>query len=242
MKGIGVGQLVLVVLLSGATALGGENGPEEGFVPLFPQDGVPDGWLVRSWSDVNQPVDPGTVWTVKEGILHGSSPRGTWLMSERQYGNFILKFEFKLGPRGNGGCALRAPLFGDPAFDGMELQMADLRYNPSAKDSELTGGIYRAIAPRSQVYKPTEWNCYEITLNGPHLHVVLNGVVIHDLNLDEQGQMVLRHDGTQASPVKARPRRGHIGFQELSRGGTHVQIRKARIKVLDESAESAPGT
>ena len=43
--------------------------------------------------------------------------------------------------------ALRAPLKGDPAFDGMELQVADFRYNTRAKDSELTGGIYRAIAP-----------------------------------------------------------------------------------------------
>lgn len=232
MRAIRVRQLGLVVLLAAAVALGGEEGREQGFVPLFPQDGVPRGWLVRAWSDVNQPVDPCTVWTVRDGILHGSSPRGTWLLSERQYGDFTLKFEFKLGPQGNSGCALRAPLFGDPAFDGMELQMADLRYNPSAKDSELTGGIYRAIAPRRQVYQPTEWNRYEITLNGPHLHVTLNGEVIHDLSLDEQEQVVVRHDGTQAPPVKARPRRGHIGFQELSRGGTNVQIRNARIKIL----------
>ena len=50
----------------------------------------------------------------------------------------------------------------------MEIQMADFRYNPEAKDSELTGGIYRAIAPTKQVYKPTEWNKYQITLKGDH--------------------------------------------------------------------------
>ena len=240
MKRVRVQQMAFVVLWVAGAALGGEAEQEEGFVRLFPHDGVPKGWLVRSWSDVNQPVDPCTVWTVKEGILHGSSPRGTWLMSERVYSDFTLKFEFKLGPQGNSGCALRAPLSGDPAFDGMELQMADVRYNPAAKDSELTGGIYRAIAPRRQVYKPTEWNRYEITLNGSRLYVALNGEVIHDLNLDEQSQTVLRHDGTKAPPIKARPRRGHIGFQELSRGGTHVQIRRARIKVLDESTEPVP--
>jgi hypothetical protein len=240
MRSVHVLQMVLALSLVGTAALGAE-GQEEGFVPLFPQDGVPNGWLVRSWSDVNRPVDPCTVWIVKDGVLHGSHPRGTWLLSEREYGDFILKFEFRLGPQGNSGCALRAPLHGDPAFDGMELQMADLRYNTSVKDSELTGGIYRAIAPRKQVYRPTEWNAYEVTLNGSHLRVVLNGEVIHDLNLDEQEQAVLRHNGTPAPPVKARPRRGHIGFQELSRGGTYVQIRRARIKVLDESTESTPG-
>ncbi|MBN1361900.1 MAG: DUF1080 domain-containing protein [Sedimentisphaerales bacterium] len=241
MKALHVGVTVWVGLFAAGTALGTEEGQEQGFVPLFPQDGVPNGWVVRSWSDVNQPVDPCTVWTVKEGILHGSTPRGTWLMSEKQYGDFTLRFEFKLGPQGNSGCALRAPMFGDPAFDGMELQMADLRYNPSAKDSELTGGIYRAIAPRRQAYRPTEWNRYEVTLNGAHLQVTLNGEVIHDLNLDEQEPVVLRHDGTQAPAVKARPRRGHIGFQELSRGGTTVQIRNARIKLLDGAAERPDG-
>jgi hypothetical protein len=111
--------------------------------------------------------------------------------------------------------------------------MADYRYNPSAKDSELTGGIYRAIAPTRQVYKPTEWNQYSVTLKGSHLKVVLNGQTIQDLNLDEQNQAVKRHNGTSAPSVKDRPRRGHIGFQELSRGGDHVQVRNARIRVLD---------
>ncbi len=206
---------------------------EQGFVPLFPRDGVPKGWLVRRWNDLRLEADPGVAWTVKDGVLHGSEPRGTWLVSEKQYGDFILKFEFKLGELGNSGCALRAPLFGDPAFDGLELQMADLRYNPSAKDSELTGGIYRAIKPRKQVYKPTQWNEYSVTLRGTRLRVVLNGTVIHDLDLSQQSQEVKRHDGTLAPPVKDRPRRGHIGFQELSRGDDHVQIRNARIKPLD---------
>jgi hypothetical protein len=226
-------SIAALLVTSAATLAIGQTG-EEGFVPLFPKDGVVKDWLVRSWSDVNKPADPKTVWIVKDGILQGGEPRGSWLLSQREYGDFVLKFDFKLGPTGNSGCALRAPLFGDPAFDGMELQMADYRYNPQAKDSELTGGIYRAIAPRKQVYKPTEWNTYVVTLKGSHLTAVLNGEVIQDLNLDEQNQKVLRHNGQPCPTVKDRPRKGHIGFQELSRGVEHAQIRNARIKVLDE--------
>jgi hypothetical protein len=231
--------MVMLALLVVATAVRAqEKEKEEGFVRLFPQDGVPQGWVVRAWNDVNKPADPAVKWVVKDGILHGGEPRGTWLLSEKQYSDFILKFDFKLGPTGNSGCALRAPLFGDPAFDGMELQMADFRYNPQAKDSELAGGIYRAIAPRKQVYKPTEWNSYTVTLQGNHLTVVLNGETIHDLNLDEQNQQVRRHDNTLAPPVKNRPRKGHIGFQELSRGAEHVLIRNARLKVLDKPEDA----
>jgi hypothetical protein len=205
----------------------------EGFVPLFTENGAPKGWVVRAWNDVKDPPAQPTEWKIQDGVLHGGEPRGSWLMSEKEYGNFILEFEFKLGERGNSGCALRAPMRGDPAFDGLELQMADLRYNPQAKDSELTGGLYRAIAPKKQVYKPTEWNKYEITLKRSRIKVMLNGELIQDLDLAEQNQEVKRHDGSVAPPVKDRPRRGHIGFQELSRGEEHAQIRNARIKALD---------
>jgi hypothetical protein len=226
-------SVLALLIMDAALGAGQQAKEDEGFVPLFPQDGVVKDWLIRSWSDVNKPADSRTVWVVKDGILQGGEPRGSWLLSKQEYGDFILKFDFRLGPTGNSGCALRAPLFGDPAFDGLELQMADYRYNPQAKDSELTGGIYRAIAPRKQVYKPTQWNAYVITLKGAHLHVTLNGEVIQDLNLDEQNQKVLRHNGQPCPPVKDRPRKGHIGFQELSRGAEHAQIRNARIKVLD---------
>ena len=65
------------------------------------------------------------------------------------------------------------------------------------------------------------------------MRVVLNGELIHDLDLDEQAQPVARHDGTAAPVVKDRPRRGHIGFQELSRGEEHVRIRRVKIRTLD---------
>ena len=206
---------------------------KDGFVALFPEDGVPKGWTVRAWNDVKDPPAQPTQWKVEKGILHGGEPRGSWLMHEKELSDFILEFEFKLGERGNSGCALRAPMRGDPAFDGLELQMADVRYNPEAKDSELTGGLYRAIAPTKQLYKPAEWNKYRVTLKGSHITVVLNGDTIQDLDLDKQDQVVKRHDGSAAPPIKDRPRKGHIGFQELSRGGDHAMIRNARIKLLD---------
>ena len=122
---------------------------------------------------------------------------------------------------------------GDPAFDGMELQVADVRYNPEAKPSELTGGIYRAIAPTKQVYKPTEWNHYVITAKGPRIKVELNGQLVQDVNLDEHTQVLERNDGNKCPPLKDRPRRGHIGFQELSRGGAHVMIRNVKMTEME---------
>jgi len=62
---------------------------------------------------------------------------------------------------------------------------------------------------------------------------VLNDERILDVNLETQTRPTKRHDGSDAPPLKLRPRRGHLGFQELSRGGGHVEIRNARIQELD---------
>jgi hypothetical protein len=209
---------------------------EPPFSPLFPKDGIPDGWLVRRWDDVREPAPEGVVWRVKDGVLHGSDPRGTWLVSEREYGDFVLEFEWKLGVRGNGGCGLRFPLSGDPAFDGLELQMVDPRYYPPAMQvppPELTGSLYRAVAPSQQLYRPGEWNKYHITCKGAAVRVVLNGQLVLDVDLAQQSSPVERHNGAGAAPLRERPRKGHIGFQELSREGGAVQIRNAQIQVLD---------
>jgi hypothetical protein len=205
---------------------------DDGFTPLFPKDGRPEGWVVTEWNDLAKPAPKGVDWTVKDGVLTAGKERGTWLVSEKEFTDFILEFEIKLTALGNSGVALRAPMKGDPAFDGMEFQIADLRYNLRAKDSELTGGIYRAIAPTKQVYKPTEWNSIHIELKGTKLKGSVNGELIQDVDLSKFTEKVKRHDGTDASPIKDRPGTGHIGFQHLSRNNQPVLIRGAKLKEL----------
>jgi len=204
---------------------------EAGFVPLFPKDGVPEGWRTGYYSDVSRPAPKGAVWTVREGVLHGSEPRATWLFSEKTYGDFILECEFHLDASGNSGIGLRFPGAGDPAYTGLELQIVDAEYYAgfATTPAQFTGALYDAVAPKKQVYKPGEWNRYRITLRGSKVHVVLNGEVIQDVDLAEQTQ-----PPAKGEPLAKRPRRGHIGFQELSRTGKHVQFRSVRIKVLDE--------
>jgi Domain of Unknown Function (DUF1080) len=217
--------------LTWASRTAGADADKDGFVPLFPDKGVPKGWVVRQWNDLAKPAK-GSTWLVKDGVLHSGKSRGTWLVSEKEYDDFILEVEIKLTAVGNSGIALRAPMKGDPAFDGMELQVADYRYNTQAKPSELTGGIYRAIAPSKQVYRPEEWNKFHIELKGTHLKATLNGELIQDVDLSQYDQTVLRHNNTKAPPVKDRPRKGHIGFQHLSKNDEPVLIREARIKEL----------
>ncbi|HVK18618.1 MAG TPA: DUF1080 domain-containing protein [Fimbriiglobus sp.] len=223
--------LAPATLLAASLALSA-RAADEGFTPLFTADGPPKGWVVTEWNDLAKPAAKGVTWSVKDGVLTPGKLRGTWLVSEKEYTDFVLEFEIKLTERGNSGVALRTPMKGDPAFDGMELQVADFRYNTQAKDSELTGGIYRAIAPTKQVYKPTEWNTVRIELKGDRLKATINGELVQDVDLTKFDQPVKRHDGTDAPPVKDRPKKGHIGFQHLSRNNEPIQIKNARVKEL----------
>ncbi|MBM3824090.1 MAG: DUF1080 domain-containing protein [Verrucomicrobia bacterium] len=211
---------------------------QTGWTPLFPEEGVPPGWSARHWADVGQPAkDVSKPWRVEKGVLLGIEPRGAWLVSDREYGDFILEFEWKIGERGNSGVGLRFPSSGDPAFDGIEVQMVDPRYfTPEvwAKTipAELTGGIYRAIAPTKQLFRPLEWNRYRIECRGATIKVELNGEIVQRVDLNRESKVILRHDNKPAPALKDRPRRGRIGFQELSRSG-RVEIRHARIQTLE---------
>lgn len=231
--------LLVVLFYFFAISCAATRGEEAEFQPLFPDEGpVRQGWTVRQWNDVSLPAEEGVTWKVENGVLQGSDPRGTWLVSEALYGDFVLEFEWKLGERGNSGCGLRFPAAGDPAFDGLELQMVDPRYygDEQPPASELSGSLYRALAPTAQLYRPEEWNKYVVTCRGPRVTVELNGTQILDVDLQQQTKPTRRHDGSEAAPLKDRPRRGHIGFQELSRSG-QVQIRGARLKQLDSARQ-----
>src|SRR5262245_54286898 len=118
-----------LVLLGVVAWAAGAARADEGFADLFAKDGPPKGWKVTAWNDLSKPGPKDAVWAVKDGVLRTGKQRGSWLVSEKEYGDFVLELEVKLEELGNSGVALRSPLKGDPAFEGMEMQIADLRYN-----------------------------------------------------------------------------------------------------------------
>lgn len=246
--------LALALVLASLICLAVEPAPtpakiaplDRELTPLFPNDGVvAAGWTVRHWEDVSKPPVEDLKWEVKEGVLYGTGGLpddkwvGTWLLSEKEYGDFVIDFEFHLGKDwGNGGLALRAPLNGDPAYDGMELQLTEPHYQlsmfPEATPAQLTGGIYLAIAPKEQAYKPNAWNHLRVELVGSSLRAWLNETLIHDANLDEEHVAVKRHESDEpVLPASKRPRRGHLGFQDLSGEGGQLRVRNARFAEVD---------
>lgn len=245
--------ICLGAMMTIGLAMGIESGAAElQFETFFKRPGVvSEGWVVRDWVDVSKPPKWPVVWEVDaDGILYGTGRYapgttgdrwiGTWLMSEREYGDFILELEFKFrngGKSGNGGVALRAPLHGDPAYDGLELQITDPRfersYFPNATLAQLSGALYLVSPAKEEAYIQGEWNHYRIEMRGPDVKVWLNRKLVQDVNLDTLTKPAKRHGQGEelldATPGAQRPRRGHIGLQDLSESGETLTFRNVRI-------------
>ncbi len=204
---------------------------EEGFEPLF-SHGSLDGWRFSHWFDIAvPPKQEGPFWEIRNGILCGLGKR-TWIYSARQYGDFVLRFDIKISRGANSGIGLRFPPKGDPAYQGLEIQFVDgdVYYHSGnwhgARPEQLTGSVYDEIAARPAMKPPGQWNQMEITCRGSQITVVLNGQLVLDADLAEHTKAHQK----KGPPLAERPRRGRIGFQNLS---GEVQLRNVRIKTLE---------
>jgi hypothetical protein len=167
---------------------------------------------------------------VKDGELHCRKGAGGKLLTKEEFADFDLKFEFRLTPGANNGLGIRAPLDGDAAFAGMELQILDDGHEKYAGIApyQSHGSVYGVLPAKRGALKPTgEWNSQEVIAEGSKIKVILNGTTIVDGDIAEfrEGQKTL--DG-QAHPGLKRTT-GHIGFLGH---GDEVHFRNIRVKPL----------
>ncbi|MCC6859608.1 MAG: DUF1080 domain-containing protein [Bryobacterales bacterium] len=207
-------RLTWILLASAACA------QTDGFSPLF------DGQSLNGWFIVNR-MGPG--FLVENGLLVCPREGGQKLMTEKEYANFVLRFEFRLEPDSNNGIGIRAPREGHTATQGMEIQILDQSgplYGPmKLRPEQYHGSVYDVIPARTGfLRKPGQWNEQEITADGRHITVRLNGATILDAVLD----MVREPDVLKKHPGLAR-RSGHIA---LLGHGSRTEFRNLRIRVL----------
>jgi HEAT repeat protein len=195
---------------------------KEGFKLLF------DGTNMHHWMGNTKD------YVIEDGVLVVRKPEfgsGGNLYTRKEYSDFIFRFEFKLTPGANNGLGIRAPLEGDPAYEGMELQILhnDAGIYKNLKEYQYHGSVYGLIpAKRGYLKPPGEWNYQEVIVKGPQVKVVLNGETILDGNIEEASKNGTL-DGKDHPGLKKR--KGHIGF--LGHGST-VWFRNIRVKDLGE--------
>ncbi|MEN8126615.1 MAG: DUF1080 domain-containing protein [Planctomycetota bacterium] len=193
----------------------------DGFVSLF------NGRDLTGW------VGSKATYGIKNGILFCRKGTGRNIYTEKEYDNFVLRFEFKLQPGTNNGLGIRTPLKGDAAYVGMELQILD---NTAEKYSNLHnwqyhGSVYGIVAAdktkRESAFNPVgEWNYEEVIADSTRIIVKVNGETIVDADIKEASK-----NGTLSG--KEHPgllnETGHIGFLGH---GDYVEFRNLRIKEL----------
>jgi hypothetical protein len=232
--------LIAGMFLSGIGDLGAGEKRKSGFVPLFNGKNL-DGWVQRGGA---------AKYRVEKGVLVGTSVPNTpnsFLCTDKDYGDFILTYEFNVHPELNSGVQIRSQAFAEakeikvgektrkvPAgrvhgyqveIDANKLSRA---WMSGIYDESRRGWLYpgskggdakKFTAQGQRLYKPEQWNSVKVECRGDSIKTWLNGE--------------LRADFTDDMTAK-----GFIGLQVHGVGKKadplFAKWRNIKIKVLDK--------
>ena len=227
-------RLVVMACLGLAGIPGVAQAQEPGFTTLFIGKDL-TGWVYGRRGGAENKTGKG--YQVENGVLFTTKEDGGNLYTAKEYSDFVFRFEFKLTENANNGIGIRAPLEGDAAYVGIEIQVLDdggSQYT-NLKPAQYHGSIYQMFPATRGHQKPVgEWNSEEITVKGRQITVKLNGVTITSGNLDDvKDEELLRTHRDMSKPEGSRGianTKGHVGFLGH---GARVDFRNIRIKATD---------
>lgn len=244
--------VALVVSMS-APVLAAKPSGEAGFEQLF------DGKTLKGWRG-----DPAK-WSVQDGAITGESnattPVSTFLIHDGSYGDFELRFKYRISDTGNSGFQFRSAVIDAEKFEvagyqanvvppSQEYRFAMLwdhkgrseigllgeKIEISNDNGKLVRNVQSGVNPIRTVlgaYRPNpEWNEYVVVAHGNHIVHVVNGYLALDA-VDNDPKA--RREGVFALQIE------HFGTP------MKVQFKDIRVKRLTEAPDltgrfiSAPG-
>ncbi|MFT4604155.1 MAG: hypothetical protein ACI9W4_000883 [Rhodothermales bacterium] len=196
--------LLVISLIAGFSCgvpEGGDSAHDESleFISLFDGETLA-GWRVNEGTAF---VDYADRWTVEGGVIRGRflnhfdadstfeyRPVNTWLVSEKTYSDFILRFSFRIDV-GNSGFTYRS-IIGSEALDSPEVDLDPGETTGQIYDTRTINGDYvnkdylTTIDPEllAGAYLVDAYNQMEVWLRGPNVKAYLNGVLVTDYNHD----------------------------------------------------------
>lgn len=197
-------HLLVALVAAAGTATAQSPG---GFAPIFNGKDL-TGWMATGKAEA---------WTVEGGMIVCKSGGGGYLLTEKEYGDFELKFSYRWSKEGgNSGIGLRTPMKGDPAYAGMEIQLIDDENWEKVNKFKLapyqhTGSIYDVQPAKQQANAPIgEWNHVRVVCKGPSVLVEQNGEELLKADLtDHKDRAEKNHPGLKRE-------KGHLGFQSYN--------------------------
>jgi hypothetical protein len=172
--------------------------------------------------------------TVEDGIIQTHGGMGLLYWTGGKVGNCVIHVEWRMQKENsNSGVFIRIPIEPKeewmPVYYGYEVQIDN---HPELSDEDeyhSTGMLYSLTKPLAIAWKPgPEWNAFDITLNGPHTVVFLNGVKVTDYS---EGDPTPDRKFSFEPYPGLRPDSGYFGLQNH---GDHdvVFYRKVAVKRL----------
>ncbi len=192
----------------------------EGFKLLF------DGVTTEGWQGNTQ------AYIAEDGciVMYPEKGHGN-LYTDKEYDNFVLRFEFWLTPGANNGLGIRTPMNVDAAYQGMELQILDNDADiyKALEPYQYHGSVYGVATAKRGFLKPTgQWNVQEVIADGNKIKVTLNGEVILETDIAKASE-------NNTKTLDGQPHPGLLnkkGFIAFLGHGSHVKFRNIRIKPL----------
>jgi hypothetical protein len=204
-----------------------------------------DGKTITGWHSWHQTNVVG--WNIEDGAL---TPDGTGgdLVTDKEYGDFELEFEFKIPKGSNSGVIYKVIDQADiktTYMSGPEFQIIDDKgyewrdgsgNNKIIKlaDKQLTGASYDMVAPTDQsLAKPVgEWNRGRVVIQDNHVEHFLNGKKVVDYQYGSDAWKAMVAKSKFANWPYATPHaRGRIALQNHS-PQEKVWYRAIRIREL----------
>ena len=210
---------MLGVAVLASLMLGGCNAPNK-----LTNKEIKDGWQLlfngqdlEGWRDYNGEGLSGP-WTVVDGVIEatgkGSDSNG-YIVTDKEYTNFDLKWEWKISKGGNSGMlyhVVERPGFDVPYITGPEYQLIDDEFET------------RNLKPAG------EWNSSEIIFDNGHVTYLLNGKVTVEFDAWSEDWFARKAAGKWAECSEyGMSRTGHICLQDH---GYPAWFRNIKIKEL----------
>jgi hypothetical protein len=165
--------LPLLMTVTTCTLAADKPADEQGFVSLF------DGKTLNGWK-VGKNADG---FKIQDGMIVVNGPVAHLFyvgdVNKHQFKNFVLRAEVMTYPKANSGIYFHTA-YQEEGFpkQGMECQV-----NNSHKDWRRTGSLYGLKDIDHAPSKDNEWYTQEITVQGTHIVVKINGQTVVDHTL-----------------------------------------------------------
>ena len=198
-----------------------------------------DGKTTNGWHTYGKNF-AGKGWKAENGILHfdpkARDKDNGDLVTDKEYGNFHLKLEWKVSPKANSGIIFFVnedlSKYNKTYLTGPEMQILD---NDGHKDGAIlkhrAGDLYDLIKSKSEPVKPVgEWNLAEVISNNGELTLKLNGVTtVKTMLWDENWKNLIAGSKFATWAGFGTYQKGKIALQDH---GDEVWFRNIMIKEL----------